>query len=83
MVRSGWIPFWAMRSRVEIALWRWPTLSWWIRRWLRGSEFGFGGDDDDGRFWRERMEGLIEGKGSLEAEGTERPNMLAWASFQL
>ena len=54
-------------------------MSWWIRRWLRGSEFGFGGDDDDGRFWRERLDGLIEGKGSLEAEGTERPSMLVWA----
>ena len=42
------VPFWAMRSRVEIALWRWPTLRWWIRRWLRGwgSQFGFCGDDN-------------------------------------
>lgn len=61
-----------MRSRVDIALRRWPALRWRIRRSL---EFLKDVVDNDGDgFWPDgrRLEGGKEGRLSLAGEARER-----------
>ena len=74
MVRSGGAFCWVMRSRVEIAWRRWPTSSWRINRFLRGSKLGFLRESEEGiMFWREGFRVLEEGgRRGWAGEGRER-----------
>ena len=78
MVRSCGAFCWVMRSRVDIARQRWPTSSWRIRLFLRGSKLGFLRESEEGiMFWQEGFRILEEGgRRGWAGEGRERVIMV-------